>query len=394
MTNKDIMTKGQEFVMNTYGRFPIAPVKGRGSYVWDANGKQYLDFISGIAVCGLGHCHPELVKVLKDQVDTLWHVSNLYWIKPQVEAAEKLVQISGLGKAFFCNSGAEANEAAIKLARKYFYRRQESHKNHIIVFKESFHGRTLATVTATGQSKYQEGFAPLPEGFVYAEYNNLDSVKKMVTKNTCAIMLEPVQGEGGIHPADMDFLRGLRELCNKEELLLIFDEVQCGMGRTGKFFAFQSYGIKPDIVTMAKSLGGGIPIGAMLASIEVAGGFAPGDHASTFGGNPLATAAACKVIDLISDPDFLKQVEESGRYLQECLSQITDERIVGIRGRGLMVGMEFNIDVKELIGLCMEQGLLLLNAGPRVLRFVPPLNISKNEINQGVAILKEALREL
>ena len=207
-------------------------------------------------------------------------------------------------------------------------------------------------------------------------------------------MLEPVQGEGGIHPADMDFLRGLRELCNKEELLLIFDEVQCGMGRTGKFFAFQSYGIKPDIVTMAKSLGGGIPIGAMLASIEVAGGFAPGDHASTFGGNPLATAAACKVIDLISDPDFLKQVEESGRYLQECLSQITDERIVGIRGRGLMVGMEFNIDVKELIGLCMEQGLLLLNAGPRVLRFVPPLNISKNEINQGVAILKEALREL
>lgn len=394
MTNKDIMTKGQEFVMNTYGRFPIAPVKGRGSYVWDANGKQYLDFISGIAVCGLGHCHPELVKVLKDQVDTLWHVSNLYWIKPQVEAAEKLVQISGLGKAFFCNSGAEANEAAIKLARKYFYRRQEGHKNHIIVFKESFHGRTLATVTATGQSKYHEGFAPLPEGFVYAEYNNLDSVKKMVNKNTCAIMLEPVQGEGGIHPADMDFLRGLRELCNKEELLLIFDEVQCGMGRTGKFFAFQSYGIKPDIVTMAKSLGGGIPIGAMLATDEAASGFAPGDHASTFGGNPLATAAACKVIDLISDPAFLKQVEESGRYLEESLSQITDDRIVGIRGRGLMVGMEFNIDVKELIGLCMDQGLLLLNAGPRVLRFVPPLNISKTEINQGVAILKEALKEL
>jgi predicted acetylornithine/succinylornithine family transaminase len=388
------MTKGQEFVMNTYGRFSIAPVKGKGSYVWDANGKQYLDFISGIAVCGLGHCHPELVKVLKDQVDTLWHVSNLYWIKPQVEAAEKLVQISGLGKAFFCNSGAEANEAAIKLARKYFYRRQESHKNHIIVFKESFHGRTLATVTATGQSKYQEGFAPLPEGFVYAEYNNRDSVKKMVTKNTCAIMLEPVQGEGGIHPADMDFLRGLRELCNKEELLLIFDEVQCGMGRTGHFFAFQSYGIKPDIVTMAKSLGGGIPIGAMLATDEAASGFAPGDHASTFGGNPLATAVACKVIDLISDPAFLKQVEESGRYLQESLSQIIDDRIVGIRGRGLMVGMEFNIDVKELIGLCMDQGLLLLNAGPRVLRFVPPLNISQTEINQGVAILKEALKEL
>lgn len=394
MTNKDIISKGQEFVMNTYGRFPIAPVKGRGSYVWDANGKEYLDFISGIAVCGLGHCHPELVQVLKDQVETLWHVSNLYWIKPQVEAAEKLVKLSGLGKAFFCNSGAEANEAAIKLARKYFYRRQAGHKNNIIVFKESFHGRTLATVTATGQTKYQEGFAPLPDGFVHAEYNNLASVKDMISDKTCAVMLEPVQGEGGIHPADMDFLRCLRTLCDENELLLIFDEVQCGMGRTGKFFAFQTYGIKPDIVTMAKSLGGGIPIGAMLASDEAAGGFAPGDHASTFGGNPLATAAACKAIDIISDPSFLQQVEESGRYLQECLNEISDKRITGIRGRGLMLGMEFNVDVKELITLCMEKGLLLLNAGPRVLRFVPPLNISTTEINQGVAILKEALKEL
>lgn len=394
MTNKDIISKGQEFVMNTYGRFPIAPVKGRGSYVWDANGKEYLDFISGIAVCGLGHCHPELVQVLKDQVETLWHVSNLYWIKPQVEAAEKLVKLSGLGKAFFCNSGAEANEAAIKLARKYFYRRQAGHKNNIIVFKESFHGRTLATVTATGQTKYQEGFAPLPDGFVHAEYNNLASVKDMISDKTCAVMLEPVQGEGGIHPADMDFLRCLRTLCDENELLLIFDEVQCGMGRTGKFFAFQTYGIKPDIVTMAKSLGGGIPIGAMLASDEAAGGFAPGDHASTFGGNPLATAAACKAIDIISDPSFLQQVEESGRYLQECLNEISDKRITGIRGRGLMLGMEFNVDVKELITLCMEKGLLLLNAGPRVLRFVPPLNISTTEINHGVAILKEALKEL
>lgn len=394
MTNKDIMTKGQQYVMNTYGRFPIAPVKGRGSYVWDANGKQYLDFISGIAVCGLGHCQEELVKTLKEQADTLWHVSNLYWIKPQVEAAEKLVKISGLGKAFFCNSGAEANEAAIKLARKYFYRRKEGYKNHIIVFKESFHGRTLATITATGQPKYQEGFAPLPEGFVYAEYNNLDSVQKAVSENTCAIMLEAVQGEGGIYPADMNFLRGLRKLCDEKGLLLIFDEVQCGMGRTGNFFAFQNYGIKPDIVTMAKSLGGGIPIGAMLASDEASSGFAPGDHASTFGGNPLATAVACKVLDIISAPPFLKQVEESGKYLKDSLRKLTDARVVEIRGRGLMLGMEFNIEVKELISLCMDKGLLLLGAGPRVLRFVPPLTISTIEINQGVAILKEALKEL
>jgi acetylornithine/N-succinyldiaminopimelate aminotransferase len=394
VTNKEIMSKGQQFVMDTYGRFPIAPVKGRGSYVWDANGKQYLDFISGIAVCGLGHCHPELVKVLKEQVDTLWHVSNLYWIKPQVEAAAKLVQISGLGKAFFCNSGAEANEAAIKLARKYFYRRQQGHKNNIIVFKDSFHGRTLATVTATGQAKYQEGFAPLPQGFSYAQYNDLSSVAELVNEKTCAVMLEPVQGEGGIHPADMEFLRGIRKLCDDKELLLIFDEVQCGMGRTGRFFAFQTYGIKPDIVTMAKSLGGGIPIGAMLATNEAASGFAPGDHASTFGGNPLATAAACKAIDLISDPAFLRQVEESGAYLRQCLAAIGDTRIVDIRGRGLMLGLEFNIEVKELINLCMDKGLLLLNAGPRVLRFVPPLNINRTEINQAVAILKEALKEL
>lgn len=393
MTNKDIMTKGQQYVMNTYGRFPMAPVKGKGSYVWDANGKQYLDFISGIAVCGLGHCNEELAAVLKEQADTLWHVSNLYWIKTQVEAAEKLVQISGLGKAFFCNSGAEANEAAIKLARKYFYRRKEGYKNHIIVFRDSFHGRTLATVTATGQTKYQEGFAPLPEGFVYAEFNNLDSVKEAVTENTCAIMLEPVQGEGGIHPANLEFLRGLRKLCDQKELLLIFDEVQCGMGRTGKFFAFQNYGLKPDIVTMAKSLGGGIPIGAMLATDEAATGFAPGDHASTFGGNPLATSVACKVIDIISQPDFLKQVEEMGDYLKSCLGKLTDERIVGIRGRGLMLGMEFNTDIKELIQICLNKGLLLLGAGPRVLRFVPPLNVNTIEINQAVLILKEALQE-
>jgi predicted acetylornithine/succinylornithine family transaminase len=393
MTNKEIIDKGQEYVMNTYGRFPIALVKGQGSYVWDADGKQYLDFLGGIAVCVLGHSDEGLQAVLREQAANLWHVSNLYWIKPQVELAEKLVKISGLGKAFFCNSGAEANEAAIKLTRKYFYRKQEAAKNEIIVFNESFHGRTLATVTATGQRKYQEGFAPLPLGFVYADYNDLSSVVKLITANTAAIMLEPVQGEGGIHPADRKFLLELRRICNREGILLIFDEVQCGIGRTGTFFAYQSYGVNPDIVTLAKGLGGGFPIGAMLATDEAATGFAPGDHASTFGGNPLGTAVANILVETVSAPQFMENTKKLGEYLQESLNKIVDNRIIEIRGLGLMLGMEFNTDIKELVQICMQKGLLLIGAGPRVVRFVPPLNINQKEINQGAAIFKEALQE-
>jgi predicted acetylornithine/succinylornithine family transaminase len=393
MTNIEIINKGQEYVMNTYGRFPIALVKGKGSYVWDADGKEYLDFLGGIAVCVLGHSDEGLQAVLREQAANLWHVSNLYWIKPQVELAEKLVKISGLGKAFFCNSGAEANEAAIKLTRKYFYRKQEATKNEIIVFKESFHGRTLATVTATGQRKYQEGFAPLPQGFVYADYNDLSSVEKLITANTAAIMLEPVQGEGGIHPADRKFLLELRRICNREGILLIFDEVQCGIGRTGTFFAYQSYGVTPDIVSLAKGLGGGFPIGAMLATDEVATGFEPGDHASTFGGNPLGTAVANHLVETISAPQFMENTNKMGNYLQECLNKIIDNRIIEIRGLGLMLGMEFNTDIKELVQICMQKGLLLIGAGPRVVRFVPPLNINQKEINQAVTIFKEALQE-
>ncbi|PKM76931.1 MAG: aspartate aminotransferase family protein [Firmicutes bacterium HGW-Firmicutes-15] len=393
MTNKEIINKGQEYVMNTYGRFPIALVKGKGSYVWDADGKEYLDFLGGIAVCVLGHSDEGLQAVLREQAADLWHVSNLYWIKPQVEVAEKLVKISGLGKAFFCNSGAEANEAAIKLTRKYFYRKHEANKNEIIVFKESFHGRTLATVTATGQRKYQEGFAPLPEGFVYADYNDIGSVEKLITENTAAIMLEAVQGEGGVHPAHRDFLLELRRICNREGILLIFDEVQCGIGRTGTFFAYQSYGVNPDIVTLAKGLGGGFPIGAMLATDEAATGFAPGDHASTFGGNPLGTAVANILVETVSDPQFMENTKKLGEYLQESLNKIVDNRIIEVRGLGLMLGVEFNADIKELVQICMQKGLLLIGAGPRVMRFVPPLNINQKEINQAVAIFKEALQE-
>lgn len=379
--------------MNTYGRFPIAPVKGQGCYVWDADGKEYLDFLGGIAVCVLGHCDPRLQKVLQEQAASLWHISNLYWIEPQVELAEKLVKLSGLGKAFFCNSGAEANEAAIKLARKYFYRRQQPEKYQIISFKDSFHGRTLSTVAATGQEKYHEGFAPLPDGFLHARFNDIDSVKSLLNEHTAAIMVEPIQGEGGIHPADADFLQELRLICSQKDFLLIFDEVQCGMGRSGEVFAYQTYDVLPDIVSLAKGLGGGFPIGAMVASDRVAAGFAPGDHASTFGGNPLATAVANQTVDILSQPAFLEQVQRMSQALQRELASIKDQRVVAVRGRGLMLGIEFNQPVNQLIKICMDKGLLLIGAGAKVVRWVPPLIITDKELRQAMAIFTQALKE-
>ncbi len=393
MTNNEYMGKGSQFVMNTYGRFPLALVKGKGTYVWDANGKQYLDFVSGIAVCSLGHCHDELIKVIKEQANNLWHVSNLYWNKPQVELAEKLVTASGLGKAFFCNSGAEANEAAIKLARKYFYRHNQAGRHQIIAFKNSFHGRTMGALAATGQDKYHEGFNPLLDGFLYADYNDLNSVEKLINEHICAIMVEPIQGEGGIKPAELEFLRGLRKICDREEIILIFDEVQTGLGRTGKLLACEHYGVKPDILTLAKALGGGIPIGAMLADDKVASGFAPGDHASTFGGNPLATAVANKVLEIINQPDFLDNVLKMGNKLTTAIEDIGDSRVVAIRGRGLIIGIEFKAEVKELINICVKKGLLLVGAGANVVRLVPPLNVNEVEVKQAVVIFKEALRE-
>jgi acetylornithine/N-succinyldiaminopimelate aminotransferase len=279
------------------------------------------------------------------------------------------------------------------LARKYFYRQDQADKHQIIVFKDSFHGRTLATVTATGQPKYQEGFAPLPKGFVYADFNDLASVEHLITAKTAAIMLEPIQGEGGVHPARPEFLQELRRICDQKELLLIFDEVQCGIARTGTFFAYQSYGVKPDIVTMAKGLGGGFPIGAMLATDQAATGFAPGDHASTFGGNPLATAVADRLVETITDPAFTANNIKMGIYLAEQLNKIEDLRIIEIRGMGLMLGIEFDREVKELVQICMDQGLLLIGAGPKVLRFVPPLNIDRTEVDLAVAILSKALQE-
>ena len=380
--------------MNTYGRFPISLIRGEGVRVWDADGNEYLDFISGIAVCSLGHAESGLVDTLYQQAQTLWHCSNLYWIQPQVELAEKLCRESGLDKVFFANSGAEANEAAIKLVRKYWSLRDKP-GCEIIVFRNSFHGRTLAALTATGQEKYHQGFTPLVPGFVYADFNDLESVRELINNRTGAIMVEPIQGEGGVHPADLEFLQGLRELCDRQGLLLVLDEVQCGMGRTGRMFAYQHYGIQPDLVALAKALGGGFPIGALLARAEVAEVFVPGDHASTFGGNPLACAVANRVIDVMVEPGFLQHVNDMGNYLKSHLLELAHERqdVVQVRGMGLMLGVEFTHDIIPLVDLCRNQGLLLIAAGPRVLRFLPPLTVSREEIDTGLKRLSKALEE-
>jgi predicted acetylornithine/succinylornithine family transaminase len=394
LSNQTIIDKGQQYVMNTYGRSPIALVKGQGSWAWDAEGKKYLDFMAGIAVCGLGHAHPELTAVLEEQGERLWHCSNIYWNQPQVELAEKLCLAAGMDKAFFANSGAEVNEGAIKLARKYFYRRGEK-RYKIIAFQNSFHGRTTGTLALTGQTKYQQGFEPLLPGVEYAEFNNLASVEALITGETCAVMVEPVQGEGGINPATVSFMQGLRELCNKEGILLILDEVQTGVGRTGKMMAFQHYNIRPDIVTLAKALGGGFPIGALLATDEAATGFAPGDHASTFGGNLLACALGSKVVEIISEPSFLDQVGAIGNYLRDRLAAVAekDERAVTVKGMGLLLGIEFSVEVKDLVSICLKNGLLLISAGPRVLRFVPPLNVTPAEVDMAMDILLRSLAE-
>jgi len=394
MGNDEIIAQGQKYLMNNYGRFPVALVRGEGCRVWDADGKEYLDFTSGIAVCGLGHSPPILKQVLEEQAGRLWHCSNLYWIQPQVELAAKLCRLSGLGKAFFANSGAEVNEAAFKLTRKYFSLRGRP-GCEIIAFRNSFHGRTFAALTATGQEKYHYGFEPLVPGFMYADFNDLKSVEQLITERTGAVIVEPIQGEGGVNPATEEFLTGLRRLCDEAGLLLIFDEVQTGLGRTGKMFAGEHYGVSPDIMTVAKSLGGGFPIGAMLARAEVAEAFQPGDHASTFGGNPLGCAVASRFLDIVSDPEVLRRVGEIGDFFKKRLQSMTSGRqdVKEVRGLGLLLGVEFTREVRPLVEKCMQRGLLVISAGPQVLRLAPPLNVTFEEAEAGLAVLEEALRE-
>lgn len=395
MESKKIIEDSERYLMHTYNRFPVVLRKGRGVKVWGADGKEYLDFVGGIAVNVLGHCYPKVVIAIQKQAQRLLHVSNLYHIEPQIKLAKLLVTHSFADKAFFCNSGAEANEAAIKLARKYSKDHHGKDRYEIITAKNSFHGRTLATITATGQEKFQKGFEPLVPGFRYVPFNDIQALEAAVTKNTCAIMLEPVQGEGGVKIPSDEYLKKVRALCDKHEILLILDEVQTGMGRTGKLFAHEHYGMTPDIMTLAKGLGGGVPIGAMLATEKVSAAFQPGTHASTFGGNPLVCAAAIATLEAILDDGFiLDHCNRMGKYFLDKLQQLREyhpEKIVDIRGKGLIVAMEITSDGTSIVKACLEKGMLINCTAGNVLRFTPSLIVEEKEIDRLSDVLEEVL---
>jgi len=392
MEIKKFFDESSRYIMNTYNRFPVILRKGRGMKVWSSEGKEYLDFVGGVAVNILGHCHPRVVVAIQKQAQRLLHVSNYYYIEPQVKLAKLLVEHSFADKVFFCNSGAEANEAAIKLARKYSKEQISPERFEIIAAKNSFHGRTLATLTASGQEKIQKGFEPLVPGFKHVPFNDIDAIHKVITNDTCAIMLEPIQGEGGVKLPDQNYLKGVRELCNENNLLLILDEVQTGMGRTGKFFAYEHFGITPDIMTIAKGLGGGVPIGAMLAIDKVASAFQPTTHATTFGGNPLVCAAAVATIEtLLEDGFILDQCNRMSKYLRESLEQLKEEfpsLITEIRGMGLLLGMELTRDGDSIVRACLEKGVLINCTAGNVLRFIPPLIVRQRDIDHLVDVLE------
>lgn len=384
------------YMMNFVNRQPVVFVRGEGMRIWDSEGKEYLDFLAGIAVCGLGHCHPAVVEAISKQAATLMHVCNLYHVPQQPELGKRLTELSGLGKAFFCNSGAEANEAAIKLARKWAKETYGPERYEIITAEGSFHGRTMATVSATGQPKYHEGFAPMVPGFKYVPFNDLSSLREAVSAKTCAIMLEPIQGESGVHPASPEYLESIREMCSERGILLILDEIQTGLGRTGKWFAFEHYGIMPDIITLAKTLGGGFPIGACLATDEVAKAFKPGNHSSTFGGNPLACSTALATLDAIEREGLVRNAVEMGVYLKEVLNRLKDRRddIKEVRGHGLMVAVEFSRDfAPAVVASCLWRGLIINATSQNTIRFLPPLIVGKEHIDSAVRILSEALSE-
>lgn len=376
-----------------YPRFEPSFDKGNGAELVDQNGKPYIDFGSGIGVLNLGHCHPKVTEALVNQAQKLWHTSNLFHIPAQEEVAAKLCAVSQMGAAFFCNSGAEANEAAFKLARKWAHDQKGIQHPEIITFTQSFHGRTIATLTATGQAKVKEGFAPLVPGFIEVPYGDLEKIKKVTNDQTAAICLELVQGEGGVHPADSQFVDELVKWCREKEILLIVDEVQTGMGRTGELFAFQAYGIKPDIVTLAKGLGNGFPVGAMLAAESLKSILGPGSHGTTFGGNPLAMEVAKAVIDELSKPGFLSEVKKKAEYF---VNQLHTElgalpAVKEIRSKGLMIGIELDVPVRSLIEQALQQGLIMLVAGENVIRLLPPLVITTEQIDKGISILKAVI---
>jgi len=392
------LEESAQYIMNTYNRFPIVLRKGRGMKVWGSDGKEYLDFVGGVAVNVLGHCHPKIVVAIQKQAQRLIHVSNYYHIEPQIKLAKLLVENSFADKVFFCNSGAEANEAAIKLARRYFREQVGVNRFEIITALNSFHGRTIATLSATGQAKFKAGFDPLAPGFKHVEFNDIDAVDRAITKDTCAVLMEPVQGEGGVKIPDADYLRDLRELCDRHGILLILDEVQTGIGRTGKLFAYEHFGIKPDIITLAKGLGGGVPIGAMLASDKVASGFQPGTHASTFGGNPLVCSAAVVTMEVLLEDGFiLDQCRRMGKYLKKRLEEMKKEfpsLVAEVRGMGLLVGMELTRDGAPIVKACMDRGLLINCTAGNILRFTPPLIVNEKEIDHLIDVLEQTIDQI
>ena len=382
-------------IINTYGSRKIGMSHGAGTKIWDIEGNEYLDFFAGIAVCNLGHCHPAVTEAIAEQAARLVHVSNLYYLEPQVHLAELLTENSFADKWFFCNSGAEANETALKIARRYWTEQGEN-KPEIITATASFHGRTMGAITATGQPKFHEGFAPLLPGFHYVTFNDIGALEAAITPTVGAVLLEPIQGEGGIRVPDEGYWKAVRDLCDKHNILLILDEVQTGLGRTGTLFAHEDYGVTPDIMTLAKALGNGVPIGAMGCTEEVAKGFSPGSHGCTFGGNPLSTTAAVATLQTLLAPGFMGRAAEGGAYLRAKLEEIAAkcDSAIEVRGKGLMLAVEFNQPTAPLLGAMAHAGLICGPAGPNVLRLLPPLIVTHAEIDQAVTILANCLEEL
>ncbi len=390
------MKKADSVIAATYRRFPIVLTEGKGCTLRDAEGRIYVDFVAGIAVCNLGHSHDGIAKAVSDQALRLVHVSNLYYTEPQIELAELLVGHSFADRVFFCNSGAEANEAAIKVARKYFKDRGAPQRFRIITMEGSFHGRTMATLTATGQAKIRKGFEPLLDGFDIVPFNDLEAVRSAVTEKTCAVMLEPIQGEGGVQCPAPGYLEGLRDLCDREGLLLILDEVQTGIGRTGKLFAYEHSSVAPDIMTLAKALANGLPVGAMLAKEEVAKAFGPGSHASTFGGTPLVAVAAVTVIKTLLNEGVLKNCQKAGQYFTNQLLKLKSKYsfIREVRGEGLLIGLDLACDGTSVVNDCMKQGFLINCTQEHILRFIPPLIIQEKEIDGLIACLDAVFEEM
>lgn len=393
MPTEELRQDADRYLMNTYARLPISVVRGRGSKVYDLEGREYLDFVAGIAVSVLGHGHPDVIAAIQKQAQHLLHASNLYYTEPQTKLAKMLVGHSFADRVFFCNSGAEANEAAIKLARRYAHRKYGAERYEIIAMLQSFHGRTMATLSATGQEKVQKGFEPLLPGFTHVPFNNLSAVEQAVSGKTAAILLEPVQGEGGVRVADKSYLKGLRELCRQKDILLIFDEVQTGIGRTGTLFAYEQLGVAPDIMTLGKGLGGGLPIGACLATEAAAAAFEPGSHASTFGGNPVCCAAGLAVLRALIEGRVLDHGRRMGDYLAHGLQDMKDRLpiVKEARGLGLLQGLELTVDGKPVVTDCLARGLLINCTADRVLRFIPPLIISQADIDRLLDLLNQVL---